>query len=107
MWATKAGMEKWFLRKCNFTEANGEPLFEEAAVKKVNLFTWYWHGLGDEVNEKGAILNANGINTLAFTFEQEGGEGMICTVNIYEELGETMCEILQANIPTDEKGKTH
>ena len=107
MWVSKTGMEKWFLRKCDFTEINGEALFEEVAVQKGNLFTWYWHGWGDDVKETGAILNANGINALAFTFGQEGAEGMICTVNIYEELGETICEIIQENIPTDERGKTY
>jgi len=107
MWTTKAGMEKWFLRKCDFTESNGELLFEEAAVQKGNLFTWYWHGWSDETKESGIILNANGTNTLSFTFGQEGAEGMMCTVTIYEELGETICEITQENIPTDERGKTY
>jgi uncharacterized protein YndB with AHSA1/START domain len=106
LWTTKAGMEKWFLRKCEFTESNGEFLFE-AAIQKGNLFTWYWHGWSDETKENGIILNANGTNMLSFTFGQEGAEGMMCTVNIYKELGETICEITQENIPTDERGKTY
>jgi uncharacterized protein YndB with AHSA1/START domain len=107
MWVRKTGMEKWFLRKCDFTEENSEPILAESAVQEGNLFTWYWHGWGDDVKEKGAILNTNGINTLAFTFGQEGAEGMICRVSIYEELGETICEIIQENIPVDERGRTH
>ena len=42
-----------------------------------------------------------------FTFGQEGAEAMTCLVKIYREEGETICEIVQDNIPDDEKGKSY
>lgn len=107
MWATKEGIEKWFLRKSEFTQANGDPLPEGAPVQKGNLYTWLWHGWGDEVKESGVILDANGVNALSFSFGQDDAEKMICRVSVYEELGETICEITQEEIPTDEKGKAY
>ena len=68
---------------------------------------WRWHGWPDEVKEEGTILEANGMDRLKFTFGQVGAEHMVCTVKIYAEDEETICEISQENIPEDEKGKTY
>ncbi len=107
MWATKDGMEKWFLRNCNYKNAQGELLDGSAPVAKGDSFRWLWHGWSDEVEENGEILAANGIDSLTFTFGQAGATDMICKVNIYHEGGETICELVQENIPIDEKGKAH
>jgi uncharacterized protein YndB with AHSA1/START domain len=105
MWATKDGMEKWFLRRCDYTDGNGAPLPGAILVQKGHLYTWYWYGWPDETNEKGHILDANGVDTLSFTFGQQGADGMTCTVSIFAEAAATICELVQANIPVDEKGK--
>jgi Activator of Hsp90 ATPase homolog 1-like protein len=102
-WATKQGMESWFLRQCNYTSAGGEALPEDSPVQKGNRYTWYWHGWPDETNERGAILDTNGLDTLTFTFGQE----MICTVLVFAEAGETICELVQKNIPVDDMSKSN
>jgi uncharacterized protein YndB with AHSA1/START domain len=106
-WATQKGMESWFLRKCDYTEPGGEALADNKPVEKGNRYTWYWHGWPDETNEKGTILDTNGVDTLTFTFGQEGAIGMTCTVRVYAEAGETICELVQKNISVDDKGKSH
>jgi uncharacterized protein YndB with AHSA1/START domain len=107
MWATREGMESWFLRQCNYTQPGGEPLPQDMPVQKGDRYSWYWHGWPDETNEKGTILDANGADTLSFTFGQEGAEAMICHVKIYAEEGETVCELVQENISVDDKGKSY
>jgi uncharacterized protein YndB with AHSA1/START domain len=106
-WATKQGMESWFLRQCNYTGPGGEALPEDMPVQKENHYTWYWHGWPDETKENGTILEANGVDTLSFTFGQEGAAGMICTVRVFAEEGETICELVQKNIPLDDMSKSN
>lgn len=107
MWATSEGMEQWFLRHCYYTQSTGEALGQDTLVQNGSRFTWHWHGWPDTVNEKGEILHANNTDSLSFTFGQKGAEGMICNVRIYSEAGETICELVQENIPVDEKGKSY
>ncbi len=100
-------MESWFLRQCEYTQPGGEASAADMPVQKGYRFTWYWHGWPDEANEKGATLDANGTDTLSFSFGQQGAEEMICTVSIYTEAGETICELVQQHIPVDDMGKSH
>jgi uncharacterized protein YndB with AHSA1/START domain len=106
-WATPGGLESWFLRRCIVAHNADAPVADDMPMQKGNCFTWYWHGWPDEVHEKGEILFANGTDTLSFTFGQQGAEGMICTIKIYEEEGETVCGLVQENIPVDERGKSY
>ncbi|MEO6730370.1 MAG: hypothetical protein ABIN01_04080 [Ferruginibacter sp.] len=55
--------------------------------------------------EQGEIFDANGRNLFQFTFGQEGANTMVCTVRIYTEAEETICELTQDNIPDNDKGK--
>lgn len=106
-WATINGMESWFLRMCAYKKSDTEWYSAFDTVEAGTTFSWYWHGWSDDVVEKGKIIEANGKDFLKFTFGQEGAENMICTIRIYIEENETICEILQENTPVDEKGKTH
>lgn len=105
MWVTSAGVEQWFLQRCTYRNAAGEPLAADAAAEKGNGFDWQWYAWPDDVL-KGTMLEANGYDSLSFTFGQEGAADMICTVKIYAEQGATICEIVQDNIPTDDKNKS-
>ncbi len=51
--------------------------------------------------EKGQILEANGKDLISFTF----GSGGIVTVRLKEVKGNTEVELIQSDIPTDEKSK--
>jgi uncharacterized protein YndB with AHSA1/START domain len=106
-WATREGMESWFLRNCLYKNGQGTLLDGGTLAAAGDSFVWHWHGWPDEVDEKGAIIAANGTDSLAFTFGQVGAENMVCTIRIYPEGRETICELVQENIPVDERGKSH
>ena len=102
-WATKDGIESWFLRNADFA-------YDDNGLRKANEFiqpgdkyTWMWYGYGDDVVEINDILEANGQDALSFVF---AGSCMV-SVKIYEEANETLVQLTQANIPTDETGKTN
>jgi uncharacterized protein YndB with AHSA1/START domain len=107
MRATKAGMESWFLRNCAYAKPDGQLVAGSTLVEEGDGFVWHWHGWPDDVSEKGTIISANGTDGLSFTFGQAGAENMVCKISIYPENGETICELVQTNIPVDERGKHH
>jgi len=99
-WATRQGMEYWFLRLSEFRNANGNLKDEAEQIAKGDLYRWRWHGWSDEVTEEGTILEANGTDSLKFSFGKAGD----CTVILKTEEGENIVELAQDNIPTTEEG---
>jgi len=100
-WATKEGIEFWFLRRSDYKKQDGGLYNNNEFVKKGDGYSWWWYGYPDEVVEHGEILEANGKDLFKFKF---GGAGN-CTVKIYEEEGEKIVELIQDEIPTDDKAK--
>ena len=100
-WATKEGIEFWFLRRSDYKKPDGSLYSSNEFVKKGDKYSWWWHGYPDEVVEHGEILDANGKNSFKFKFGEAGN----CSVSIYEEQGEHIVELLQDAIPTDDKAK--
>lgn len=99
-WATREGIEYWFLRLGEFKTADGILRAEDEFVQQGDTYRWRWHGWPDEVTEEGSILVANGKDYLKFSFGKAGN----CAVTIKEEPGENIVELQQDNIPTDEYG---
>jgi uncharacterized protein YndB with AHSA1/START domain len=99
-WATRKGIEHWFLRMSEYRSPDGILRGTDEIVQPGDTYAWRWHGWPDEVEEHGTILNCNGKDYFQFTF----GEAGICTVTIKDEQGFTMVELVQTDIPTDEKG---
>jgi hypothetical protein len=102
-WSTTAGLESWFLRKAAFTQPNGEPRDNNAAIEVNDKYEWLWHGWPDEVVEKGTILAANGTDQVRFSF----GKGGNVTVTIKQELDQILVELVQDEIPDNEEGRTY
>lgn len=100
-WATIAGIEFWFLRRSEYKKPDGSMYENNEHVEKGCTYSWWWHGYPDEVVEHGEILEANGKDLFKFKFGAAGN----CTVKIYEEQGEHIVELLQDEIPTDDKAK--
>ncbi len=100
-WATKGGIEYWFLRMSEYRKPNGELRSIEEPVQPGDTYQWRWFGYSDEVTETGEILDCNGIDFFKFRFGKAGD----CSVRIYPEQGELIVELLQDHIPTDEKAK--
>ena len=99
-WATRAGMESWFLRMSEYKKADGTIRPGDELVQKEDTYRWRWHGWPDEMTEEGTILDCNGKDFLKFSFGKAGNS----SITIKEEIGETIVELLQDNIPTDEHG---
>jgi uncharacterized protein YndB with AHSA1/START domain len=102
-WATREGIEFWFLRFSEYKKPDGTLCKNDEYVKKGDTYTWRWHGYGDDTQEKGEILDCNGKDMFKFSFGKAGN----CTVKIYKEQDTTIVELTQDNIPTDEKGMQH
>jgi uncharacterized protein YndB with AHSA1/START domain len=100
-WATRAGMEHWFLRISEYKKRDGELRKDNELVAKGDTYKWLWHGWPDETVEFGEILDCNGKDFFKFSFGKAGN----CAVKIYKEQDETIVELLQDNIPDDEQGK--
>jgi uncharacterized protein YndB with AHSA1/START domain len=102
-WSTQAGLETWFLRKASFTSSSGTPRGANDPVQSGDTYKLLWHGDDDNAEEYGEILEANGTDALTFIF---GSAGTV-TTTIKTEQGETIVELMQENIPTDEKNKVN
>jgi len=99
-WATREGIEYWFLRFSEYKKADGTVREYKEPVEKGDTFKWRWHGYPDSVTEEGTILELNGKDFLKFSFGKAGK----CAVTIKKEEGETIVELVQDNIPNDEHG---
>ena len=100
-WATKDGIESWFLRQCDYETSDGKLLSPQDLASKGDRYTWRWYGYPDSTTEKGEILEANGKDVFKFRFGKTGD----CTVSIFRHKEETIVELVQDDIPIDEKGK--
>ncbi|WP_332734318.1 SRPBCC family protein [Flavihumibacter sp.] len=100
-WATRAGIESWFLRLCEYVNKEGVTLDQHVSAGTGDRYTFLWHGYSDEVVEKGNVLEANGHDVFRFSFGKAGN----CTVRILLAGDEQIVELEQDNIPTDEDSK--
>ena len=99
-WATREGIEYWFLRFSEYKKADGTVRKNDEFVEKGDTYKWRWHGYPDSVTEEGTILELNGKDFFKFSFGKAGN----CAVTIKMEEGETIVELVQDNIPIDEQG---
>ena len=105
--ATQEGIEKWFLRLAAFTTPAGLPRDRHTFVEKGDTYLWRWHGYGDEATQRGNITAANGSDYLQFDFDiEQVTEGMVVGISIYTEGDSTIVELMQDNIPTDDKSRS-
>ncbi len=100
-WATRGGIEYWFLRMSEYSKPDAELRSADEPVHSGDTYRWRWFGYSDEVTETGEILDCNGKDFFKFRFGDAGN----CSVRIYPEQDELIVELLQNNIPTDDRGK--
>jgi uncharacterized protein YndB with AHSA1/START domain len=96
-WATTEGIEKWFLRKANFYTVPKRTREPNEFIMTEDTYDWYWLGHNDDTVEKGQILEANGTDSLKFTFSG----GSIVSIYIYSRNGVSIVELTQSNIPEE------
>lgn len=100
-WATRSGMESWFLRLSEYRRPGGAAREMDEPVDQGDAYSWLWHGYPDETVEYGNVLDCNGRDLFKFSFGKAGN----CTVKIYSENEERIVELIQESIPTDEQGR--
>jgi uncharacterized protein YndB with AHSA1/START domain len=100
-WATRKGIERWFLRLSEYKKPDGSSCGMEESVKKGDTYKWLWYGYPDSTVEHGEILAVNCKDEFKFSFGKAGN----CTVRIFPEDDEAIVELVQDSIPTDDKGK--
>ncbi len=97
-WVTRSQLESWFLRKAIFRDVSGRERDLNEVVQAGDTYEWYWHGYPDSVVEKGKVLMTNGKNIFSFTFSM----GCPVTISTYQESDETIVELIESDLPTDE-----
>lgn len=102
-WATREGIEYWFLRMSDYKKPDGKPRGNDEYVQKGDSYAWRWHGWSDEVTEHGHILECNGKDYFKFSFGKAGN----CAVTIKQESGQNIVELVQDEIPDDENGRQY
>lgn len=100
-WVTREGMEYWFLRLSEYRKSDGNLRGNNEPVQKGDMYTWRWHGWGDDTTENGTILECNGKDFLKFGFGNAGD----CSITIKEEEGQNIVELVQENIPDTQEGR--
>ena len=103
VWTSQRAIEHWFLRKAEFKNSAGQLRGAYEVVQEGDTYEWRWHGWPDEVQERGKILFCNGRDNFQFTFGEAGN----CSVTIKGEGGQSIVELEQTKIPTNEKGMHH
>ena len=94
-WATRAGLEKWFLRKAEFTSPEKELRKAEELIQAGDSYHWLWHGWSDDHPEQRSILAANGRDFLQFSFSGD----CIVSIAIITENNQQFVELTQSQIP--------
>ncbi len=102
-WATRAGLESWFLRKAEFKSPEGKIRDGNSAVQVGDTYAWFWHGHPDTAAEYGVVTEANGKDCFAFVMGKAG----VVTIQLTDHGNETEMVLTQSDIPTDEAGKSH
>lgn len=98
-WATQEMMEIWFLEEAKYFDSTKNPRKPNELVKGGDSFIWKWNNW--DFKEEGKILSANGIDKISFTF----GAGGNVHIKLTPYSNGVEVELVQDNIPTDEKNK--
>lgn len=97
-WTTQQGLESWFLRLAEFSNAGGEKRKRNEPVHTGDTYKWLWFGYDDTTAEESSVLDINNKDTFRFGFSG----GCIVTVSIKAEKNEIICELAQ-QMPMDNK----
>jgi uncharacterized protein YndB with AHSA1/START domain len=98
-WTVPEEIEKWFLSKANYVKPNGEVVERSNNVSQLDTYKWSWF-LYDVV-ENGKVIKANGKDLLEFTF----AGNCIVSVQLTQQGEDTIVQLTQNNIPTDDASK--
>ena len=98
-WATPAGMEAWFLGKLTLTAPDGTIRTGEEPAQEGDDYEINYRLSPNASMIKGKVLKANGKDLFSFTFSKN----CPVTISIFTEQEETIVQLLESNLPTDEE----
>jgi uncharacterized protein YndB with AHSA1/START domain len=101
-WISQDCLEQWFLRKAEFRRPDKTVRDRTEPVQAGDSYEWMWHGWPDEVVERGTVLQLGPLY-LKFSFGKAGN----VTVRVKQEMGNSVLEVMQEEIPTDETSKVN
>jgi uncharacterized protein YndB with AHSA1/START domain len=90
-WTTQEGLEKWFLRKAEFSTPSGVTRPAEKSAQTGDYYFWLWHGWDDDTFERKKVIEANGKDFFQFLFSGDS----IVTVKLIKEKNLNMVEVTQ------------
>jgi len=96
-WTKPAEIEKWFLKRANFFDADKTSTAKSA--QKGHVYEWKWYLYEDVV--KGEVLEANGRDFIQFTFEGPS----IVDIKLSELHDYVLVELTQKEIPLDDHSR--
>ena len=97
-WACPAGMSSWFFRM-TYTGQDGHVRGGEELAQEGDDYALALNTKPDMVIIRGKVLKANGKDLFSFTFSK----GVPVTVSIYTEQDETIVQLVESHLPTDEE----
>ena len=100
-WTSRTALERWFLRVAEFTDTQNNIRTAESAIRQGDTYRWLWYGYDDSVVERGTIVELNDNDYLRFTF----AGSCLVTVTTQRQERETILELRQENIATDEESR--
>ena len=98
-WASSAGLNAWFLGGAVFIDENGVQRPNDSLAQANDDYICYFANKPGEVIIKGKVLQANGKDVYSFTFSK----GCPVSITIYSEHNETIVELFESKLPTDEE----
>lgn len=98
-WGTGEGITSWFLRNAEYVAADGQARNPQENIHPGDRYTWEWHNWDGQ--EKGEILQANGIDFVKFSF----AEVSKVSVTLEDKGVSVLLTLRQYEIPTDDKNK--
>lgn len=98
-WASPSGLDSWFLGKVTFTDEAGAARSVDSLAREGDEYACYSYRNPGTAIIKGKVLKANGKNLFSFSFSK----GCPVTISIYTEQNETIVELIESNLPTDEE----
>lgn len=101
LWMTQENLERWFLKKAEFTTPKGEKRKRTENIKPGDTYTWQWFGWPESVEEHGKILEPQGREFLRFIFGKAG----TVNVSIENQKNRSILHLIQENIPEDEESR--
>jgi hypothetical protein len=97
-WATSAGVGSWFLR-ATYTDQNGNIRSGDELAQEGDDYGLAFSFKPDMVICTGKVLKANGRDLFSFSFSK----GCPVTISIYQEQDETIIQLIESHLPTDEE----